>query len=78
MTKKNYSKRDIYQEVTDQIIEQLEEGSAPWLKPWKDNAGSALMPMNAISKKEYSGVNIFAVMVRSRKEGIRVKCMANL
>jgi len=69
MTKKNYSKRDIYQEVTDQIIKQLEEGSAPWLKPWKDSAASTLMPMNVISKKSYSGVNVLLLWCAANEKG---------
>ena len=29
------TKFDIYQEVTDRIIQQLEQGIIPWHKPWK-------------------------------------------
>ena len=28
-------KRDFRQEVTNQIIEMLENGTAPWRKPWE-------------------------------------------
>jgi antirestriction protein ArdC len=28
-------KRDFRQEVTDNIIRMLEQGTAPWQKPWK-------------------------------------------
>ena len=54
-------KRDIYQEVTDKIIDALEGGSMlPWLKPWKDSAGAvdAAMPYNADTGRPYSGINI--------------------
>lgn len=27
-------KKDIYQEVTDRIVAQLEQGVIPWRKPW--------------------------------------------
>ena len=44
----------IYQEVTDQIIQELEKGAAPWIKPWKsDNT----CEKNIVSKKEYNGIN---------------------
>jgi antirestriction protein ArdC len=46
-------KKDIYQEITDQIIAVLEQGAAPWVKPWS----SAGMPRNAVSGREYSGIN---------------------
>lgn len=27
--------KNVYQMVTDRIIEQLKNGVVPWLKPWK-------------------------------------------
>lgn len=55
--------RDIYQEVTNTIIAELEQGTAPWVKPWKSGscAGGA-MPYNASSGKRYRGVNIPLLM----------------
>jgi antirestriction protein ArdC len=55
--------RDIYQEVTNTIISELEQGAAPWVKPWKSGscAGGA-MPYNASSGKRYRGVNIPLLM----------------
>ncbi|MFZ1742837.1 MAG: zincin-like metallopeptidase domain-containing protein [Pontixanthobacter sp.] len=51
-------KVSLYDEVTAQIIAQLEEGVFPWVKPW--NAGNAVtgLPRNAISGRHYSGINI--------------------
>ena len=34
--------KDIYQEVTNAIIEQLEAGIIPWHKPWTGNAAGAI------------------------------------
>ncbi len=45
--------KDIYQEITDQIISALELGTAPWVKPWS----SCGAPRNAVSGREYSGIN---------------------
>ena len=44
---------DIYQTITDQIIAALEQGAAPWVKPW----ASCGAPRNAVSGREYSGIN---------------------
>ncbi len=57
--KKTYVKKDIYQSVTDRIIEALEKGTAPWVKPWAkgETAVTSEMPVNAISGKGYQGVN---------------------
>lgn len=46
------SKKDVYQLVTDHILEQLEKGTIPWHKPW-----SIVKPFNYKTKKEYRGVN---------------------
>lgn len=55
------AKRDIYQEVTDRIIEGLENGTAPWLKPWSNKPGAvsnSAMPHNAATGRAYSGINV--------------------
>ena len=45
---------NVYQIITDQIIRQLEQGVAPWRKPWR-----AELPLNLISGKPYRGLNVF-------------------
>jgi antirestriction protein ArdC len=51
------TKCDIYSEITDKIISQIEAGILPWVQPWA--GGSALsLPKNASTAKSYSGVNI--------------------
>ena len=39
--------------ITENIIKQLEQGVAPWRKPW-----STSIPRNLISKKPYRGLNV--------------------
>ena len=54
--------RDIYQEVTDRIVAALEQGTVPWLRPWRDNkTGSALEPYNAATGRPYNGVNLLVL-----------------
>ena len=50
---KNSSRIDIYQLVTDLIIERLENGIIPWKKSWND-CGPAV---NYVTKKPYRGIN---------------------
>ncbi len=45
--------KDIYQQITDKIIAALETGTAPWVKPWSSHGA----PRNAITNREYSGIN---------------------
>lgn len=47
---------DIYQTVTNRIVQLLEAGTCPWRKSWSGGSG---MPRNLVSKKEYRGINPF-------------------
>jgi len=59
MAKFKKQKVDVYQVVTDQIIEALESGTIPWLKPWKDgNNADPSMPYNAATGRAYNGINV--------------------
>lgn len=46
-------KRDHRREVTDSIIKMLEDGVAPWQKPWE----GAAMPFNPTTERSYRGGN---------------------
>ena len=48
-------KQEYAEEVANKIIEQLEQGTAPWLKPWKP--GELRLPYNAATGNEYRGMN---------------------
>lgn len=48
------SKFNIYEEITNRIIEQLENNIIPWHKPWSGIVGGAY---NRVSKKPYSLLN---------------------
>ncbi len=49
-------KTDIYQQVTDRIIAQLEQGVAPWKSPYFSKVG---FPRNFATGKAYQGINVF-------------------
>ncbi|CAN5289360.1 zincin-like metallopeptidase domain-containing protein [soil metagenome] len=44
---------DVYQLITNRIIERLNQGTIPWRKPWTD-AGH---PQNLVTKRMYTGIN---------------------
>lgn len=48
----------LYEAVTQSIISQLEQGTAPWVKPWKGGKSIGIMPANAITGHHYRGVNV--------------------
>lgn len=47
---------DIYQQVTDRIISQLEQGVVPWKSPYFSKVG---FPRNFSTGKPYQGINVF-------------------
>ena len=58
--------RDYRQEVTNDIIRLLEEGAAPWQKPWEGSGG---LPMNATTGKPYRGGNVISLMIAGIRNG---------
>jgi antirestriction protein ArdC len=54
----NTEKFDIYEMITNLILNKLKEGIIPWQKPW--NAG--ISPTNLVSKKAYRGINTWLLM----------------
>ncbi|WP_279717403.1 ArdC family protein, partial [Chelonobacter oris] len=64
--------RDLYQQVTDQIIEALESGVVPWIKPWKNADSGSLnftLPCNAESHRPYSGINVLLLWMSQYRHG---------
>lgn len=55
MEEKTNSKLDVYELITNRIIDQLEQGVVPWRIPWTQ----AGMPKNLISNRPYNGINIW-------------------
>ncbi len=56
------ARRDFRQEVTDRIITMLENGVAPWQKPWNSADATLDMPMNPTTGKTYRGGNAMHLM----------------
>ena len=65
------TKRDVYQEVTNAIIDRLESGSvAPWHQPWK--AGHAAGPVSRPLRhngQPYQGVNVLVLWIAAEAAG---------
>ena len=54
---------NVYQDITDAIIADLERGCVPWAQPWDSAAGSVpfTIPRNASTRRPYSGINILTL-----------------
>ena len=62
-------KRDIYQEVTDRIVKAMESGHLPWVKEWKGGEGCSMLPYNASTRQNYSGVNTLILFLEAEEKG---------
>ena len=60
---------DLYQIVTDSIIDSLESGVKPWVCPWKRASGMSGLPTNYATGTAYSGMNIMLLWCSAAKQG---------
>ncbi|MEQ8750764.1 MAG: zincin-like metallopeptidase domain-containing protein [Amphiplicatus sp.] len=51
---------NLYDEITDKIVAELEAGRVPWVQPWGTSAAKAPLglPRNAATSRSYSGINV--------------------
>lgn len=65
----NKERRDIHQEITDQIIAAIEAGASEFCLPWHRTKGSLTRPINVASGKHYQGVNVLSLWVAAEAKG---------
>lgn len=49
--------------VASKIIEALEQGTAPWVKPWSGTELAAMAPMNPVTGNSYKGANFLNLSI---------------
>jgi antirestriction protein ArdC len=54
----------VYDRITGSIVAALEQGVAPWVRPW-----AVSLPCNAVSRREYRGVNILSCLAHQLEHG---------
>ena len=55
-----------YEKITESIIAELENGAAPWVKPWRADSTAA---KNIVSGKAYQGINRLVLGMGSMMPG---------
>lgn len=68
MASKTRVQRDIAQEITDRIVELLEQGVMPWVAE-QDTTSAGSIPVNAASGNAYNGLNIINLWIAQHKQG---------
>ena len=72
---KNSERVDLYQEITDQIVAEMEASTVPWAQPWDssialDTAEATFaLPQNGATGRTYAGVNILILWLPVAKQG---------
>jgi antirestriction protein ArdC len=59
------TKFDIYEDVSNRIIELMEKHGTDWSKPWADGTGSGF-PVSMSSGKAYTGINVLLLWAEQR------------
>ena len=62
--------KDIYQEITNQIVAELEAGTRPWMRPWSGGALNGVMPLRS-NNEPYKGINVVILWLASASKGYR-------
>ncbi|WP_373533466.1 zincin-like metallopeptidase domain-containing protein [Vampirovibrio sp.] len=58
---------DYAKTVSESIIRQLEQGTAPWLKPWQ--SGERFLPFNPTTGNAYKGINAVWLLSTTENKG---------
>ena len=58
---------DIYARVTARIVQALEDGVAPWVRPWTGEADP--VPINATTRRPYRGINNLMLQLEAGSRG---------
>lgn len=73
--------KDVYQRITDKIIEDLEKGTPPWIQPWRYEATEShkvkitdlgIWPRNAFSGNFYGGSNVLMCWAHMTSLGLSI------
>ena len=67
--KETAPRRDIYADITNQLIAAIEADPGKPSMPWRRSAGPLFMPVNALTKNAYSGINIVSLWVAAELRG---------
>ena len=60
--------KSLHETVAANIIKKLEEGTAPWQKPWNSDGPAFELPYNAITGNRYKGINSLSLLSADRED----------
>src|SRR5215472_1524637 len=63
------TKTDVYQRVTDSIVNSIEEGAGQYRMPWVVRQDKGFSPISIATVKPYRGVNTLVLWAQSQSKG---------
>lgn len=68
---KGIQRDNLYRDITDKIIAELEQGIVPWVQPWTSTRQLCLLglPVNGLTRRSYSGINILLLWSALEERG---------
>jgi len=63
------AQRDVYEAVTSQIVNAIEQGVGTWRMPWHTSGRYSFSPINVISRKAYRGINTLCLWSAAQVKG---------
>jgi antirestriction protein ArdC len=62
-------RNSLYQEITDKITVELEQGRVPWVQPWRTIGAPLGLPRSAATGRAYSGINVLILWCAAAERG---------
>jgi antirestriction protein ArdC len=64
MSNRSHAKpRNVYDEITGQLVAAIEADPGSPSLPWRKSSGALFMPVNALTKNAYNGINVVSLWV---------------
>ena len=63
---------EFYRQTTERMVEALEQGTAPWIRPWRKSGSGegGGDPVNAVTGRPYQGVNALTLALYALSSGV--------
>ncbi|MGC8529774.1 MAG: ArdC family protein [Leptospirillia bacterium] len=63
---------EFYRQTTERMIDALERGTAPWIRPWRKSGSGERegLPVNAVTGRPYQGVNALSLSLHALSSGM--------
>lgn len=62
------TKKPFHETVAEKLIEQLEQGTAPWQRPWNPDEAGGFLPYNPVTGNRYKGINTLHLLSEDRND----------